>query len=425
MSNTKLIKALIASPEFEEAVKGYIEALMKKSKAGPASKKASGPFPGAWDRVILVEEYTTNKDGSPRSVALVGPFGSGGEYEQFNTDNLKSIGRFNGNLAVGAGRTFTPAQAAQVKKILKKGKIPFETMSRKEAEEAYTELKSNGSSTVKPKAAGKKAAKKPAGKKAAKKSKVESDTEEEELSSDSEEEEVKPKKTAKGKAAKKPVVEESEESDTEEEELSSDSEEEEVKPKKTAKGKAAKKPAATAKGKATKKQKAEETESEEEVSSDSEEEEVKPKKTAKGKAASKKAPVKSKGRNTSAAATKSLKSVKAVSPKNLKANRWGNLEEKDNTSGVVYRMVGGEWAAIGIQDTSKKSTEKHLKSIKSMTEDERKSVEDRGFTVLSEELAEKAPAKDKAALKALVKVAKDKAVEEESEESESESEEEE
>jgi len=153
------------------------------------------------------------------------------------------------------------------------------------------------------------------------------------------------------------------------------------------------------------------------VSSDSEEE-VKP--AAKTKKTTKPA-AKGKGRSTAASAVKSLKSGKAVSPKNLKANRWGNLEEKDNTSGVVYRMVGGKYAAIGTQDTSKKSTEKHLKSVNPLTEDERKSVEDRGFAVLTPEMAENAPAKDKADLKALVKDEESESESEsESEESESE-----
>ena len=395
MSNAKLIKDLLASPEFEEAVKGYIETLMKKT-GGPA-KKTGGPAPGAWDRVVLVEAYTVDKEGDPKSVALVGPFGRGGEHEQFNKDKLMSIGRFNGKLAVGAGRILTPAQATEVKKILKKGKISFETMSRKEAEKTYAELTGTATKSKKKAAPAKKTTAK--SKKAAE---SESDTEPEEESSDSESEAEKPKAKAKSSKGKAKAAK-----------SERDSESEAEKPK-----------AAKSKGKKSKPV-AEESESEQEVSSDSEEEEVKPKAAkAKSKTSkSKTAPVKGKGRSTATAAVKSLKSGKAAAPKNLKVNAWGNNEEKDNTSGVVYRMVGRDFIAIGTQDTSKKRVEKHLKSVKALTEDERKSAEDRGFTVLTEEIAEKAPAKDKAALKALAKMPTEESESEsESEESESESE---
>ena len=88
----------------------------------------------------------------------------------------------------------------------------------------------------------------------------------------------------------------------------------------------------------------------------------------------------------------------ATAPSKLKKNRWGNLEEVDNTSGVVYYQIAGSHVAVGTQDTGVKVSVKGLASVNGLSAEEKKDIEKRGFTVLTEELAKKAPAKVKESL---------------------------
>lgn len=139
-------------------------------------------------------------------------------------------------------------------------------------------------------------------------------------------------------------------------------------------------------------------------------------KTAASKTKSKTAEKKSK---TAASKTKTAKKSGAAAPSKLKKNRWGNLEEVDNTSGVVYFHIGGSHVAVGTQDTGVKVSVKGLASVNGLSAEEKKDIEKRGFTVLTEELAEKASAKDKESLLDLLEP-ESEAEESEAEESEAE-----
>ena len=162
---------------------------------------------------------------------------------------------------------------------------------------------------------------------------------------------------------------------------------------------AAKKPAPKSKGKASAKKPAPKS--------------AKSKTAPKGKAAEK-----------SGSTAKSGGSAKsgATAPSKLKKNRWGNLEEVDNTSGVVYFHIGGSHVAVGTQDTAVKVSVKGLASVNGLSAEEKKAIEKRGFTVLTEELAEKATAKDKESLLDLLEP-ESEAEESEAEEAQSEAEE--